>query len=193
MQKNNKKDVLIIFAISFLIVIMCLLVIYISVTKQNKNNNHLINTNNSVKKTFAYKNYKYNIPLDYEYNGNNDLLIITKNNKWYGKVYLASTKNMLITNLDDFYTFNKDNINNLNIKIYKKVINNVNTLVYEANLEKQYTICFYTNWNSFYRIFITYEDDDFNFDDLNPVVESLNNPLNLNEILDSSNFKENNN
>ena len=190
MQKYNKKEILIIFIISLLIFILLLFVYFkfVKVIIKNTKFDKLTNTTEkNVKKEFKYKNYIYNIPDSYEYNGNNDVLVISKKgDSWYGNVSLASTKNMLITNINDLFEYNKDKISPTEFKLYTKRINNFDALIYESILKKENIVCFYTKWNTYYRIVLTFENDTFDINKLAPVIESLNNPINLEEALNNN-------
>ena len=172
-MKDNKK-IIIILAILFFVICISTLLYF---------NNKKSNINNSNKDIFLYKGYKYKVPAGYIYMGDDNAFILG---------YKADTTWNVTVNISDYpakktvtevYESMISKYDLSSMKINKKFINDANVLFIEFLKDKSITVAWVTQWGYQYEMFIHYKSNTFDQALLIPVIESLNNPINLNEIL----------
>lgn len=171
---SNKKTTFIILGLSALIILVLIFGV-INYIKSKNNNDNIYN----------FKQFKYTIPKNFEFNGLEGIFIVhPTNNEWNVNIQMGNDENL--KNISDIYnsivkTSGVSDINHNNL-----TINNTNILILPFDQRKTKTIIWVTSWGYQYYLHVTYNTDKFDINKLTPVIESLNNPLNLDEVLKST-------
>lgn len=180
-MKENRRNLIIIFVISFLIIVI---LFYVCFNKLKSNNNIKLN---DTEKSFIYGGSEYKVPSGYEYLESDKLFLIfpTSKEKWISQVVLHYDKPL--TNVDEVYDQIEKSPNFIEHTLKKDAINGTNILIYKYAGMKKIIVDFFTPSGNFCQIFVNYETDEFNVNVLAPVIESINNSIDLNKKLKDNN------
>lgn len=177
MKNSNVKETIIILIVGLIISIL-IVAVYISI---NKKHNAIKNDSNR----FVYNNIEYEEPNGYKFMTiNNDFAIIYSTNNWLGKIKIHN--NSQIKNVNDLYNQVINSHNTIDFELVKSKVNKFDVLIYKYKENKELIVDFFTSMGNLYEIYLYYETNEFDLNDLSPVIESLNNPINLDEILKST-------
>ena len=180
---KNKKELIIIFVVSFLIIAV---LFYICFNKIKSNSNIKPNDNVTTEKNFIYRNLEYKVPSGYEYVESNKLFLIypTRKEKWTSQILFHN--NLALTNINEIYNQIEQSPTFIEHTLKKVVINGTNVLIYKYTGMKKIIADFFTPSGELCQIFVNYETNEFDINTLTPIIESINNPVNLGEVLKST-------
>lgn len=161
----RKKIRLIILIINIVIIVSIIIGLIVSYSRK--------------KDLFTFYNIQYNIPKGYKYEEyDNANFKIIPNDKWYAVIGFYRKEDLSFDNLYEFYNDRALKYANSNeIHVSLKKVNDIDMVVFEYLNEKKIICCLESPYDTFYRVGISYTEDNFDLNNLNDILESLKNPM----------------